>query len=375
MADINLIFDASSISTASKTKDGFIVFDAVLARTGIQNYDKSTLLNFDGEGEVAVYRPDKEVFAQDSLDALKAVPLTLNHPPEMVNLDNIKKYQVGHVVGEPVRDGNVIKSKLVVTDKAAIAAIESGVKDISVGYYSRVIKKDGVTKDGEKYEAVQSDIIPNHIAIVDEGRCGICAIKDSKEICESCKQGNVLCTACKDVKSPENESENMPKLVISDTEHQVDDAVKEAFDEMTKKVKRLEDELAAQKDEKGDLKKEAKQDSEKMKKEFNDTLDSKVEEKLQAVEIARKIIGVYDHKGKSLENIKRDVIKSRNKNVVLDSKSSDYINARFDLIVESLESESDNQVDKFVDSAIENTASPASFVEHKGRLEMMRGGN
>ena len=84
------------------------------------------------------------------------------------------------------------------------------------------------------------------------------------------------------------------------------------------------------------------QDSEEEKKEDEEpSEDEKSEEKLDAkldvIEKARLVLGKFDHKGKSVAQIQREVVEARSK-VKLDGKSSDYVSARFDSLVETAQS-------------------------------------
>jgi len=48
-----------------------------------------------------------------------------------------------------------------------------GKVELSNGYTSEIEFKAGKTNDGFEYDAIQTDIKGNHIAIVDKARCGI----------------------------------------------------------------------------------------------------------------------------------------------------------------------------------------------------------
>lgn len=62
---------------------------------------------------------------------------------------------------------------LLVTDKDAIEAVLAGKVEISLGY-------DADYTEVSKGKGMQSNIVVNHIALVDKGRCGSrCSIGDS----------------------------------------------------------------------------------------------------------------------------------------------------------------------------------------------------
>lgn len=149
-----------------KTLEGYIIDAPVIARTGIQWYKR------DGK-DVAEYRPPEEVFAPASLASFVGRPLTIDHPSFMVRSDNVRNVAVGTILGEPWRDGQNLRARVVVHDKRAIDLIESGLKaELSVGYTVETEQVAGVTPEGAKYDAVQRNIRCNHLSIVTRGRAG-----------------------------------------------------------------------------------------------------------------------------------------------------------------------------------------------------------
>lgn len=149
-----------------KTPEGYIIDTPVIARTGIQWYRR------DGK-DVAEYRPPEEVFAPQSLASFVGRPLTIDHPSFMVRSDNVRNVVVGTILGEPWRDGQNLRARVVVHDKRAIDLIESGLKaELSVGYTVETEKVAGTTPEGIHYDAVQRNIRCNHLSIVTRGRAG-----------------------------------------------------------------------------------------------------------------------------------------------------------------------------------------------------------
>lgn len=149
-----------------KTPEGYIIDTPVIARTGIQWYRR------DGK-DMAEYRPPEEVFAPESLASFVGRPLTIDHPAFMVRADNVRSVVVGAILGEPWRDGQNLRARVVVHDKQAIELIESGLKsELSVGYTVDTVAKPGVTPEGAHYDVVQRNIRCNHLSIVTRGRAG-----------------------------------------------------------------------------------------------------------------------------------------------------------------------------------------------------------
>lgn len=140
--------------------------DAFVTRTGVFSYmlpDGATRRE---------YRPTQEVFDAASLETFAMVPVTNDHPPEMVNAQNARKYTVG-LTGEQARaDGEFVRLPMTVFDAEAIAAMQNGKVQVSVGYACDLEFVEGTAPTGERYDAIQRNIRVNHVAIVDEGRAG-----------------------------------------------------------------------------------------------------------------------------------------------------------------------------------------------------------
>jgi hypothetical protein len=154
-----------------KTTDGYLVSNPRVARTGIQLY-RGSEVGRPTVDVVRVYRPEEQVFAKDSMHTFAYKPITNDHPPEPVTADNWTRFAVGNSGGEVARDGEALRVPLVVMDKETIKAVDAGKKELSVGYSTELIWGAGVTPAGETYDAMQTSIRANHIAIVDAARGG-----------------------------------------------------------------------------------------------------------------------------------------------------------------------------------------------------------
>lgn len=163
--------DSAPIAGLRLTRDGYAVAEVRAARTGIQQYTGSEV----GRPDLAVvnvYRPPESVFAADSMSSYGHRPVTINHPAQGVTADNWKDLAVGVVGGDVVRDGGFVKVPLALMDAAAIKAVQDGTREISMGYVCDLAFEDGVTPQGEPYQAVQREIRINHLALVPKGRAG-----------------------------------------------------------------------------------------------------------------------------------------------------------------------------------------------------------
>lgn len=161
-------FDAAKVS---KTPEGFLRAAPLVARSGIQTY-KGHEFDRPQTDTVRVYRPETEVFSADSLKSFAHRPMTNEHPSEMVDARNWRKYAVGQIGDEVLRDGDRVRVPLVIMDGATVADIESGKRELSMGYSMDLEWTSGTTDKGEAYDAIAKNIRCNHCAVVDTARGG-----------------------------------------------------------------------------------------------------------------------------------------------------------------------------------------------------------
>lgn len=155
-----------------------VCHDVPINRIGTQPYmgREIGLTGDSAEKEFVVTRRPEEVFNPAALASFEGIPVTDDHPPCDVNIDNISVYGKGHV--QNVRQGQgkdagYTVADLVVTDPQLIGEIENGKREVSCGYPCDFVPMDNGTFD-------QRNMRGNHVAIVDEGRAGPHAsIKDS----------------------------------------------------------------------------------------------------------------------------------------------------------------------------------------------------
>ena len=75
------------------------------------------------------------------------------------------------IIYNPECKNGVLYADIAVYSEDLKQNIENGKKELSLGYFCKYKKERGVFK-GEVYDYVQYDMIGNHIALVDAGRCG-----------------------------------------------------------------------------------------------------------------------------------------------------------------------------------------------------------
>lgn len=163
--------DAVTVAGTRRRDDGYLVADARIARTGIQNYLGWEVGKPD-MAQVRVYRPGSEVFSDATLKSAAHRPVTNEHPDEQVTSKNWKDVAVGQTGDEVSGEGIFIRVPLMVSDEKTILAIEGGKQELSAGYTCDLDWTAGTTPTGDEYDAIQKNIRLNHVAIVQQGRAG-----------------------------------------------------------------------------------------------------------------------------------------------------------------------------------------------------------
>jgi hypothetical protein len=182
-------YTESSLSDHIKeTPEGYLLcLDVPIARTGEQEYlpDEVPVEAPAGAGRVKVYRLAAEVFAPETIASFEGKPVTLNHPEEFVSPSSWRELSRG--VAQNLRQGegpasDLLLADLLITDAEAIKAVQGGLREISCGYDADYeMLAPGVGR--------QVNIIGNHVALVECGRCGArCRIKDAcPQKCGQCR--------------------------------------------------------------------------------------------------------------------------------------------------------------------------------------------
>lgn len=162
----------------TKTPEGYLIcHDVAVARTGKYQYlGKELDDNLVSDRLYDVYRSEEEVFSDRAIASFNSKPVTNDHPPVLLDAENTQRYCMG--VAENVRrsknDPNLLLADLVIYNERLIKEIEEGKREVSCGYEYELVKgSDGTFQ--------QTNIVGNHIAIVDKGRAGSrCKVMDSK---------------------------------------------------------------------------------------------------------------------------------------------------------------------------------------------------
>jgi len=315
--------DKNPLPKVYRTSEGYIKGTAIVTRTGIFKY-------IDNQGNIRLeLRHPEDVLEEDSLESLKQIPITVDHPTVLVDSSNVKQLGVG-LTGETVKvDGENIKTTVTITSIDGVEAINSGKEELSLGYTLDLVEEEGIY-NGQPYTHRQKNIRYNHLAIVERARAGANARLnfDSFE-CGMIVDENIT-----------HERENMVKINIDNVDVEVDEAVKKSFDSLNA---RLDAEIKSKSDIQKEIdslkaKLDEKEEELKKAKEINSDslISAKAKDRVELIAKASKIVNADSLYDLSDRDIKLSVIKSRYDSLDLTDKSDDYVSARFDAICEAL---------------------------------------
>lgn len=333
------------------TDEGFLKVPARIGRTGVQDYTarEMGLSDRDPNDKVIVYRPEEEVFSDATLNSFGFKPVTNNHPPELLDAKNAKKFSVGMSDREVMRDGDFMATDLNIFDADSIDDVESGKAEVSNGYTADIDFTPGLTPNGMKYDAIQRNIRGNHIAIVTRGRAG---------------------SECRLADSLTKPGEKRMNITIDGVDFEVTDQVAQAVGKMQKENKDLKGDMSekekAMAKEKEDAKK-AKEDAKKTndaltaqldaanEKTGSASLDKAVTDRMMFVDNVRKICPGVKWEGKDTMALMKEVVSEKCQNIVLDEKTDAYITSRFDILIEDLESNPQRSLDEAMTLRLKET--------------------
>lgn len=372
-----------------RTVEGFLKGRAIVTSIGVFTYKRK-----DGTIQRELRLPE-EVFSPTTLNSMMLKPVTLNHPSELVTVDNADKLQVGSLGDNPTRttqwhdnpyneitDGINCAIDMVITKKDAVDAVLNGKNALSMGYTCDLeTAEPGATWCGVEYDFIQRNIRYNHCAIVDSARAGDNAKIELRVDSEDAVLEDMV------IKTDNNGGTNMLKKINLDgIEYEAEESVikalkaekeradkaendacesKKSLDkkvadfekkvtEFEKRISELEAERDTAKDKADGLEKE----NEELKKNSFDSakLDEAVKSKMELLHNAEKA-GVEVKEDMSDMDIKKAVIMKSFPTANFDGKDEVYIQARYDATVEMICEKNDGKTRQFTsDTPPENHA-------------------
>lgn len=163
----------------SLTPEGFLLCEEVpIARTGMMIYGPDeTPIKAGPDGIVKIFREDADVFRKETIASAMGKPVTNDHPDDDVTPESWK--ELTHGIAMNIRRGDnatddLLFADFLITTPEGIDAVQNGKREVSLGYEADYEETGpGIGR--------QSNIIINHIALVEQGRCGSrCAIGDKQ---------------------------------------------------------------------------------------------------------------------------------------------------------------------------------------------------
>jgi hypothetical protein len=217
---------------------------------------------------------------------------------------------------------------LVLMDAGAIKDYEDGKRELSMGYEAEIVFEDGVTPDGQPYDAIQRGMRMNHLALVDRARGGAeLRIGDS----------NPSSTR----NQPMNETK-MKTVLVDGLSVETTDAGAQAIaklqgdiaarDTAAVSTQKAHNEAIAAKD--AEL---AKKDAEIAKLQAQVLTDAQIDERVKGradLIASATRIAAGDYAGKSETEIKRAACVAKLGDAAIKDKPQAYVDARFDILLE-----------------------------------------
>lgn len=336
------------------TENGALIGKAAIFGVGVYRY-----MGADGK-VTAEFRPPESVFSKETMESYELVPLTNNHPPEKVTPENYKKYAVGNLGEEIERDSFNAYAEMVIHDAEAIAAVKAGRTGLSGGYSCDVVTEGEVSFpvmgwnedytakveiartvykipgnfNGTPYDAIQTNIRGNHVALVDIPRGG-----DALHLRFDGADVGVGVRISETQPTPTNQKESqMAKIKLDGAqEHEVPEAVKIHLDSLDAKVASLEAEkskLQAKADSASEELESVKAEAKAKEDGFQAKLDAAISARMELVSLAAKHGVKADG---SDADIKGALIAKAFPKANMDGKDEAYMAARLDSALEILD--------------------------------------
>lgn len=144
-------------------EQGFLYDTPIVTSTGIFEYGLP-----DG-GVRRELRLPEHVFDKESLASYAGKPVIITHNAGAIDKNNVMKEIVGTITSEGFQDGDDVRCNVVIHDIDKVK--KTPYRELSLGYNLDLIEEPGEW-NGQKYDAIQTNIRINHLAIVDKARAG-----------------------------------------------------------------------------------------------------------------------------------------------------------------------------------------------------------
>ncbi len=273
-----------------------------------------------------IYRPAEELSHPDCIESFKLVPWIIEH--EMLGdkeegLTPAEQKGIHGVIGERVyfEDG-YLKANLRDFSKKLEDVIENSKKDLSIGYRCRYDMLPGVF-NGQEYDGVQKDLRGNHLAAVNEGRSGKdVSVLDAARFTTTFDSGKIMSEKIGEKGEFEKTSDDMSLESLAEKiamleeklatllkrEKKEEEVPVDDRDEIENVDPQLDEDMPEkEKMEDGEIEVEEKTEDNEMEYKAQDAMVKRISQELAQKDVLAKklypLIGVFDHAGKSLQDV------------------------------------------------------------------------
>lgn len=351
---------------------GMLKLMAHISRTGVFVYQK---VRPDGTIEILrQLRHPEDVFEDESMASLVGLPVTNEHPSVAVTSENAEDFIVGMSSNVPKKifapvqgdSEDYIEQLVTFFNKDTIEDITTGKKsELSLGYNLDLEECAGLW-NGVPYNCRQRNIKYNHLSLVKRGRGGrsVKLVLDGEDT-EIEVSGEIFVEDGEQSSFDNNNGGEEMKIFNHDgKEFKVEDDVFSLLNKFAGNLDSSRLELLAKSKDSDKLQAQCDDLTAKLKVQ-TDTDDAAEVRKLvkERVALEKSASAVLGTKvaldSLSDREVKELVIKKSHEGLNLDSKSVDYVDARYDLVVESFNADEsvENEDEKKMGGDVSNTDS------------------
>lgn len=314
-----------------RTPQGFLICkDATLAKPTVKEYYAGELGVVDGfepTDIINIYTPPDVLFGQPVIDGYNGSDTVMMHPKgNQLTSENYKEHVIGTAKNVRAENGYLV-ADLTIKDKWAIEAIEfDDIKQISLGYAAELDMTAGTTETGQEYHGQWVGMVADHVAVVREGRCGDdCKIGDRQTVIKS--EANSMKVKIENLEFDVGDNSTLAQAINAQSNEL--DALKKgelkvgdqkfSLSELTATQATI-DKLVGDNKTLSDANKELTE-----KQVTPEQVEALVADRVATISSAKKIDDTFVTDGKSVEQIKREVVASKADNVLVKSIIGDSV--------------------------------------------------
>jgi hypothetical protein len=154
--------DSVKLDETYFTEEGYLIDHPIVTSVGIFEYHQ------DGNLRRELRLPE-HVFDEKSLATYEGKPVIITHEAGRVSKANVDSEIVGTILTQGYRDGDDVRTKIIIHSIDDVK--RSGLRELSLGY-DLVLDETPGEWNGQPYDAIQTEIAINHLALVRDARAG-----------------------------------------------------------------------------------------------------------------------------------------------------------------------------------------------------------